>query len=188
MGVANLWKALEKGGAVTKLDGAQPGDHARILQELENTAVAVDLSAWLVQATTQQALVGVLDSPQACVLKVVFDRVSSDAEATACQHNVRDWLQLRQAYGQLALLCGQYGNACSTDGGPRCPTWGRQPVQYNWCSAQELCPPKAHTITRPPAMSPFADGCPCRPSTGCATACCRCLSSRAVHRQRSWSG
>jgi hypothetical protein len=116
MGVANLWKALEKGGAVTRLDGAQPGDHALILQELENTAVAVDLSAWLVQAITQPALVGVLDSPHACVLKVVFDRVSRRAAAAAPLPQVVQQLQVApsSATGSgLWIHSSLHGTPCS---------------------------------------------------------------------------
>jgi len=52
------------------------GDHAAVVAEVENKVVAVDLSVWLVQAQTQPALVENFSSPQAAVLKVVFDRVS----------------------------------------------------------------------------------------------------------------
>jgi hypothetical protein len=46
MGVKNLWQTLQKGGAVEALDGADPSQHAQILEELEGAVVAVDLSAW----------------------------------------------------------------------------------------------------------------------------------------------
>ena len=77
MGVQNLWKALSKGGAVEALEGSQPGHHARIVEAVENKVVAVDLSAWLMQAQTQPALLEHFDSPYARAVKVVFDRVSS---------------------------------------------------------------------------------------------------------------
>jgi hypothetical protein len=74
MGVKHLWKALERGGTVETFDGADPAQHAAIMDELEGAAVAVDLSAWLVQATTQPALMEAYHSEYACVLKVVFER------------------------------------------------------------------------------------------------------------------
>lgn len=42
-------------------------------------AVAVDLSTWLMQAQTQPALMANFDSPYACAVKVVFDRVRPPA-------------------------------------------------------------------------------------------------------------
>ncbi len=73
MGVTNLWKALEKGGAVDSLDGAT--GHQQIVEAVENKVVAVDLSAWLMQAQSQPALLEHYDSPYARAVKVVFDRV-----------------------------------------------------------------------------------------------------------------
>jgi hypothetical protein len=46
MGVKHLWQTLSKGGAVEVLDGADPRQHAQIMEELEGSVVAVDLSAW----------------------------------------------------------------------------------------------------------------------------------------------
>jgi hypothetical protein len=83
MGVSNLWKALDKGGVVSVLNGGHPTDHAEIIQELENKVIAVDLSAWLMQAQGQMALVEHFASPQARCLKVVFDRVSVCTAARA---------------------------------------------------------------------------------------------------------
>lgn len=75
MGVKHLWRVLERGGAVEVLDGGDAAQHEQILDELEGTVVAVDLSAWLMQAISQPALTQVYFSDHACVLKVVFDRV-----------------------------------------------------------------------------------------------------------------
>jgi hypothetical protein len=36
MGVQNLWKALDKGGAVQKLEGSSSGHHAQIVEAVEN--------------------------------------------------------------------------------------------------------------------------------------------------------
>lgn len=84
MGVQNLWKALSKGGAVESLEGNQPGHHARIVQAVENKVVAVDLSAWLMQAQSQPALLEHYDSPYARAVKVVFDRVSTVCHSNQC--------------------------------------------------------------------------------------------------------
>lgn len=101
MGVNNLWKAL--GSAVQTLEGHNAGQHAEIVDavsrqqsntcllwwvlsvrwlmlvplQVENKVVAVDLSAWLMQAQSQPALLEHYDSPYARAAKVVFDRVSS---------------------------------------------------------------------------------------------------------------
>lgn len=60
--------------------------------QVENKVVAVDLSAWLMQAQMQPALLENYDSPYARAVKVVFDRVSchhrpaatATAAATLC--------------------------------------------------------------------------------------------------------
>lgn len=77
MGVTHLWRSLEKGGAVSRLDGAQPDQHEQLAAEVEGKVVAVDLSAWIMQAQTQPALLENYASPHARALKVVFDRVRS---------------------------------------------------------------------------------------------------------------
>lgn len=86
MGVQNLWKALEKGGAVEKLEGSQAGQHERIVDAVEGKVVAVDLSAWLMQAQSAPALLEHFDSPYARAVKVVFDRVSEAAQHAARTH------------------------------------------------------------------------------------------------------
>ena len=83
-------QALEKGDAVTKIDGSQ----LEVAAEVEGKVVAVDLAVWLVQATTQPALYENYASPQAACLKVVFDRVSG--RGTLC------WYRR-----QLAAWCGR---------------------------------------------------------------------------------
>lgn len=77
MGVQNLWKVLEKGDAVVKLKGSD--QFQQITEAVENKVIAVDLSAWLMQAQTQPALLANFDSPYARAAKVVFDRVSHPA-------------------------------------------------------------------------------------------------------------
>lgn len=80
MGVQNLWKALAKGDAVQTLNGSKPGEHSQITEAVENKVVAVDLSAWLMQAQMQPALQEHYDSPYARAVKVVFDRVSGQKD------------------------------------------------------------------------------------------------------------
>lgn len=65
-------QALEKADAVTNIEGSQ----ADVAAEVEGKVIAVDLSVWLVQATTQTALYEAYGSPHAACLKIVFDRVS----------------------------------------------------------------------------------------------------------------
>eukprot|EP00879_Flechtneria_rotunda_P023086 GHRR01024405.1.p1 GENE.GHRR01024405.1~~GHRR01024405.1.p1 ORF type:complete len:135 (+),score=39.50 GHRR01024405.1:865-1269(+) len=74
MGVNNLWKSLVKGNAVRTLEGSVAGQLQQILQEVENRVIAVDLSAWLMQAQTQPALLEHYSSDYARAVKVVFDR------------------------------------------------------------------------------------------------------------------
>eukprot|EP00878_Enallax_costatus_P013056 GHUV01013642.1.p1 GENE.GHUV01013642.1~~GHUV01013642.1.p1 ORF type:complete len:422 (+),score=113.94 GHUV01013642.1:479-1744(+) len=72
MGVQNLWRVLDKGNAVVKLKGET--NFKQIVAAVENKVVAVDLSAWLMQAQTQPALLANYDSAYARAAKVVFDR------------------------------------------------------------------------------------------------------------------
>jgi len=46
MGVKNLWRTLTAGGAVEQFDGGDAEQLDAILEEIEGTVVAVDLSAW----------------------------------------------------------------------------------------------------------------------------------------------
>lgn len=75
MGVTNLWRSLEHGGAVWRLDGSTPAQHEALTAELEGKVLAVDLSVWIMQAQTQPALLENYHSPHARALKIVFDRV-----------------------------------------------------------------------------------------------------------------
>jgi hypothetical protein len=102
MGVKHLWRTLEKGGAVELLDGGDAAQHCEILDELEGAAVAVDLSAWLVQAQTQPALAQNYDSDFACALKVVFDRVRRPAKTTLSVARSAASRGLRPAYQPLS--------------------------------------------------------------------------------------
>lgn len=75
MGVQNLWRILDKGGAVVKIKGDT--HFKQITAAVEHKVVAVDLSAWLMQAQTQPALLANYDSDYARAAKVIFDRVSA---------------------------------------------------------------------------------------------------------------
>jgi len=76
MGVANLWQSLGHCGAVEAFSGATPDGHARLMAEVQGTAVAVDLSPWIVQAATQPALQEHYATPTARALHVVLWRTA----------------------------------------------------------------------------------------------------------------
>ena len=66
MGVACLWKALERHGMLEKMEpGAVPQAE---LEALCGTSVAIDLSPWIFEATTQGTLLE-LFPPEMCVVK-----------------------------------------------------------------------------------------------------------------------
>lgn len=52
MGVSGLWDILKAQGAVKCKVGSQPGEYGAICKELEGKVVAVDLSPWLMQASS----------------------------------------------------------------------------------------------------------------------------------------
>jgi hypothetical protein len=74
MGVAHLWQSLGHSGAVEAFSGATPQGHARLLGEVQGSAVAVDLSTWIMQAATQPALQEHYATPTARALSVVLSR------------------------------------------------------------------------------------------------------------------
>jgi hypothetical protein len=78
--------------------------------QVENKVVAVDLSAWLMQAQSQPALLEHYDSPYARAAKVVFDRVSKHCCAAMAQaaHAVLDRvpkIEEEQQQQQHCVLC-----------------------------------------------------------------------------------
>jgi transcription elongation factor Elf1 len=76
MGVANLWQSLGQSGAVEAFSGATPDGHAELLGEVQGTAVAVDLSTWIMQALSQPALQEHYATPAARALSVVLWRTT----------------------------------------------------------------------------------------------------------------
>ena len=74
MGVQQLWANLRQAGVVQELSSADKED-LQIVEALDSTAVAVDASIWVVQATLQPNLTEFFRSPTARALKVCFDRV-----------------------------------------------------------------------------------------------------------------
>lgn len=56
MGVKQLWPLLRAEGLVEWYRGGLEGEYGTCLSEVDGTAVAVDLAAWLVQASGGQAL------------------------------------------------------------------------------------------------------------------------------------
>lgn len=112
MGVQNLWKTLSKGGAVEVLEGQQPGHHARIVEAVANKVVAVDLSAWLMQAQTQPALREHYDSDYARAVKVVFDRVSTRTDLPTIQKNACQQIVRQHANEQANCCCRESISTC----------------------------------------------------------------------------
>ena len=79
MGVSELWSLL-KGVGVTQLWSAAEGTHDLLVKEVEGKTVAIDLSAWIVQATCQPNLAEVFSDPDSQALIVTFNRVSAPAD------------------------------------------------------------------------------------------------------------
>jgi len=118
MGVQNLWKTLSKGGAVEVLEGQQSGHHARIVEAVANKVVAVDLSAWLMQAQTQPALREHYDSDYARAVKVVFDRVSTRTDFPTCQKDARQQLVWHANEPANVLLPREHQHLLEAEGPP----------------------------------------------------------------------
>lgn len=75
MGVAALWPLLRAEEMVEYYLGSSADDLATIVSSVFDTAVAVDLSTWIVQADSQQALSALFSREERC-MKVAFERVS----------------------------------------------------------------------------------------------------------------
>ncbi|KAK9836481.1 hypothetical protein WJX74_001392 [Apatococcus lobatus] len=76
MGFKEIWNLLRSDGRLVELVGVE--DHSQIAKEVEGKVIAVDLSFWVVQASTQPALQEVFrNSPSEACLKVVFERVNN---------------------------------------------------------------------------------------------------------------
>lgn len=82
MGVSELWSLLKAEGVTTSWSG-RTGGHAAVVQEVENTAIAIDLSTWILQATSQPNLVEVFQDPECRALIVTFNRVTCSAGLAA---------------------------------------------------------------------------------------------------------
>lgn len=82
MGVSELWSLLKSVG-VTKFWSGGEGTHAIIVTEVEGKSIAIDLSAWIVQATCQPNLVEVFSDPGSQALIVTFNRVRHCLSRTA---------------------------------------------------------------------------------------------------------
>ena len=74
MGVSELWSLLKAVGNVQQILGSE-GEHSTVVQEVEAQAVAIDLSAWLVQAICQPELAQAFGHPDHQALSVTFNRV-----------------------------------------------------------------------------------------------------------------
>lgn len=73
MGISSLWKALTDAQLVRRLQGSDPEEHAALLSELDGQVLAVDLSAWIMQADQQLALLPHFSRTERC-MKVALER------------------------------------------------------------------------------------------------------------------
>ena len=80
MGVSELWSLLKAEGSVQHWSGRE-GAHASIVSAVEGKAVAIDLSAWIVQATCQPNLAEAFGDPENQAVMVSFNRVRRDCYA-----------------------------------------------------------------------------------------------------------
>ena len=78
MGVSELWQLLKSEG-VTSNWSWKTGTHPLIVDEVEATSIAVDLSTWILQATSQPSLVEVYNDPECRAVIVALNRVSLQA-------------------------------------------------------------------------------------------------------------
>ncbi|KAL0048711.1 hypothetical protein WJX82_009391 [Trebouxia sp. C0006] len=74
MGVSELWPLLKAVG-ITQVWSGLEGTHAQVVEEVDNKSIAIDLSAWIVQATCQPNLAEAFSDPTSQALIVSFNRV-----------------------------------------------------------------------------------------------------------------
>lgn len=73
MGISSLWKLLAEEGILRKLVGSSPEEHSSLLAELDGKVIAIDLSAWIMQADQQMALSPHFSRTERC-MKVALER------------------------------------------------------------------------------------------------------------------
>ncbi len=83
MGVSELWPLLKVVG-ITQVWSGLEGTHAQVVKEVDNKSIAIDLSAWIVQATCQPNLAEAFSDPASQALIVSFNRVSHKFTARRC--------------------------------------------------------------------------------------------------------
>lgn len=83
MGVSELWSLLKAVG-ITQLSSGLEGTHAQVVKEVDDKSIAIDLSAWIVQATCQPNLAEAFSDPASQALVVSFNRVSHKLTARRC--------------------------------------------------------------------------------------------------------
>ncbi|KAK9866620.1 hypothetical protein WJX84_011606 [Apatococcus fuscideae] len=115
MGFKEIWNLLRSEGWLTELAGVD--DHLQIAKEVEGKVIAVDLSFWVVQASTQPALQEVFrNSPSEACLKVVFERVNNLLRYGAVPVCV---LEGQSPPEKLELLRARFRAVHGSDGGGR---------------------------------------------------------------------
>ncbi len=83
MGVSELWPLLKAVG-ITQVWSGLEKTHAQVVKEVDNKSIAIDLSAWIVQATCQPNLAEAFSDPASQALIVSFNRVSHHFTARRC--------------------------------------------------------------------------------------------------------
>lgn len=104
MGVSELWSLLKAVGNVQHFLGSE-GAHSTIVQEVEAKSVAVDLSAWIVQAICQPELAQAFGHPDHQALSVSFNRVCPSRKPT----HIRQSSHLIRYICQLSFECCALG-------------------------------------------------------------------------------
>lgn len=99
MGVSELWPLLKAVG-ITQVWSGLEGFHAQVVKEVDNKSIAIDLSAWIVQATCQPNLAEAFSDPASQALIVSFNRVSHKFHSSA----LSAWLHT-EAKPQNLKLC-----------------------------------------------------------------------------------
>lgn len=92
MGNPQLWRYLKDQGALKSVKGGERNCQLKMLQELEDKLVAVDLSCWLMQASTNCELAKTFHSPASRSARVLFDRVR------CCEHPCKIRYRIARSY------------------------------------------------------------------------------------------
>lgn len=74
MGIPGLWPLLKGAGFVQSFSSAGDGGLSEAVDELKGLVISVDISIWIFQAVSQQALREAGFTDHAAIAKVCFER------------------------------------------------------------------------------------------------------------------